>query len=78
MPPTLLALSDSPGDAHAVRRGLERFRSVYAFITASVDQLTEIPGIGPKKAERIHSSIRWENSAAHEEHATYPSAGHSE
>ena len=59
-------------------KALERFRSVYAFITASVDQLTEIPGIGPKKAERIHSSIRWENSAAHEEHATYPSAGHSE
>jgi Fanconi anemia group M protein len=42
-------------------KALTRFRSVYAFITASVDQLTEIPGIGPKKAERIHSSIRWQD-----------------
>ncbi|MFL1449397.1 ERCC4 domain-containing protein [Pseudomonas tritici] len=41
-------------------KALERFRSIFAFMNASVQQLMDVPGIGVKKAERIHSSIRWE------------------
>ncbi|MDP2779775.1 ERCC4 domain-containing protein [Devosia sp.] len=58
-------------------KALEHFGSVYAFITATTEQLTEIPGIGHKKAERIHGSIRWKQTAG-EDHAYSPTPSHSE
>lgn len=41
-------------------KALDHFRSVFAFVNASVQQLMSIPGIGQKKAERIFNSLRWE------------------
>ncbi|HCF2447025.1 TPA: DNA-binding protein [Pseudomonas aeruginosa] len=45
---------------------LNHFRSVQAFINASLDDLRGISGLGPKKAERIHQAIRWELPAGEE------------
>lgn len=39
---------------------LAHFRSTLAFMNASVEELMAVPGLGKKKAERIHSCIRWE------------------
>lgn len=41
---------------------LGHFRSVHAFMNASVQELMAVPGIGQKKAERIFESIRWQLS----------------
>jgi len=38
---------------------LNHFRSVHAFVNASIEELRAIPGLGPKKAERIFNSVRW-------------------
>lgn len=38
---------------------LNHFRSVEAVMQASMDDLKAIPGLGPKKAERIFTGIRW-------------------
>lgn len=48
------------GPSTAVK-ALQNFRSIFAFVNASVQQLMGIPGIGQKKAERIFNSIRWED-----------------
>ena len=53
------------GPSTAVK-ALEGFRSVFAFVNASVQQLMSIPGIGQKKAERIYNSIRWEDGQENE------------
>ncbi len=39
---------------------LNHFRSVHAFMTATEEQLRAIPGLGPKKVERIYQAIRWQ------------------
>lgn len=39
---------------------LQHFRSTLAFMNASVEDLMAVPGLGKKKAERIHACIRWE------------------
>jgi ERCC4-type nuclease len=44
-------------------KALKRFRSVFGFVNANVQQLMTIPGIGQKKAERIFSSLRIEHGA---------------
>lgn len=41
-------------------KALLRFKSVFNFINAPVEHLTEIPGIGIKKAQRIYNSLRKE------------------
>lgn len=41
-------------------KALEHFRSILQFVNASVQQLTAIPGIGEKKAERIYNAMRWD------------------
>lgn len=38
---------------------LNRFRSVHAYINASIEDLRSISGLGPKKADRIHQAIHW-------------------
>lgn len=38
---------------------LNHFRSVHAFMNASVEDLRAIAGLGPKKAERIYEAIHW-------------------
>lgn len=38
---------------------LNHFRSVHAFVNATMDELRAIPGLGPKKAERIFQAIHW-------------------
>lgn len=38
---------------------LNHFRSVHAFMNASMDDLLAVPGIGKTKAQRIYDSIRW-------------------
>lgn len=45
---------------------LNHFRSVHAFVNASVDELRAVPGLGPKKAERIHQAIHWQMPADQE------------
>jgi Fanconi anemia group M protein len=45
---------------------LGHFRSTLAFMNASVEELMAVPGLGKKKAERIHSCIRWELPAGEE------------
>lgn len=50
------------GPSTAVK-ALDCFRSVFAFMNASIPQLMAIPGIGQKKAERIYNSIRWQDRA---------------
>lgn len=58
-------------------KALDRFRSIFNFVNASVMQLTAIPGIGQKKAERIYNGLRWEDGAQTESSSgdrTNPSA----
>lgn len=43
----------------AARSLLEHFKSVHAVINASVDELREVQGIGPKKAQAIHDGIHY-------------------
>lgn len=45
---------------------LNHFRSVHAFVNATQEELKAIPGLGPKKAERIFESIRWVMPAGEE------------
>jgi len=45
---------------------LNHFRSVHAFMNATVEELRLIPGLGPKKAERIHQAIHWQMPADQE------------
>lgn len=45
---------------------LAHFRSTLAFMNASVEELIAVPGLGKKKAERIHACIRWELPAGEE------------
>lgn len=45
---------------------LNHFRSVHAFMNASAEELRAVPGLGPKRAERIFESIRWEMPAGEE------------
>jgi ERCC4-type nuclease len=45
---------------------LGHFRSTLALMNASVDELMAVPGLGKKKAERIHSCISWELPAGEE------------
>ncbi|MGP0171142.1 ERCC4 domain-containing protein [Pseudomonas sp. NCHU5208] len=42
------------------RKLLQHFRSVHAVVNAEPDQLQEVHGIGPSKAERLYQSLRWE------------------
>jgi len=45
---------------------LSHFRSILAFMNATVAELMAVTGLGKKKAERIHSCIRWELPAGEE------------
>lgn len=57
----LFTLESVPGIGPSTApKALDRFRSVFAFVNASIQQLTAVPGIGSKKAERIYNSLRWE------------------
>ncbi len=56
----LFAIEGLPGVGPSTAiKLLNHFRSVAAVINASIDDLKSIPGLGPKKAERIFTSIRW-------------------
>ena len=49
------------GPSLAVRI-LDHFKSVSAFFTASAEDLQQVSGIGPKRAERIHAITSWQQS----------------
>ena len=42
------------------RKLLQHFRSVHAVVNAQPEQLQEVNGIGPSKAERLYQSLRWQ------------------
>ena len=42
---------------------LNHFRSVHAFFNATMEDLRQIPGLGPKKVERIYQAIHWQMPA---------------
>lgn len=43
----------------AARKLLEHFKSVHGVINASVPELCEVKGIGPKKAQAIHDGVHY-------------------
>ena len=43
---------------HLAKPLLENFETIHALVNASIDEIKEVPGIGPKKAEIIHRITR--------------------
>lgn len=54
-------------------KALGQFGSIYKFVNATVQQLMKIPGIGQKKAERIHNCLRWDEADQNHSPAQPPS-----